>query len=789
MNPLFPLTYYRRHKRSTLLLVTLIVLATIGIFMMVAVLDSIPLRAQASYLTEVSRVYPKAGDSLGAGIVSQIQVHPHVEKVILSNSLSINYPVLIGGENLNILGVSPSDADYMMQHAGLRIKEGRLFESRSNEIVLDEAIIRALNLQVGDEIARKVNERYYFSVVAPLKVVGILESDPAVSASKNLTPHFGFISGEYLDSHELYAPNRQAVVVIPKDGQLATVNDFLEFEIASDYTGVENINELIQFVGMARQALYLVFGLVNGLVAVIVALVVAAVNRIAMMQRLEEMAVLNALGFDKRALTRRLIAESALVTGLGWLIGLFISLVFLAFLRDTVLYSRGEYLDIWNLAPFIFVIPIPLAVIISTFVSVRRIFAQLDAVQILERGTLSSEYEKPRRATGRSTTKPLSSLTFYKRHRRRGITLVVTMALMILGVAFPAFLMLTSVSTMKTEIEIYRNVSRVYPAQGKTVDPGFVAQIRSHPDVERVVPTLSLGIQMLVPPGGASTIPLYGVPERDMALLLEKFDVYLLEGQLPHPYSNELVISESIAKNRGLAIGDTVGGASGDESDPLTASGDILPTEMVISGILGPDAPWVGLASYEFLGSHELTRDRSERLLIIPVAGREGAVNEWLVDNAATTQTGVDTYATAAADFQEFTLGVSVAFALVESLIALVAAVALATLNYIFFSQRWEEFGILHAIGRNRQWLITRTFRETGSTVLVAWLIGAAICLLGLVLAQIFIYSPLGLKADFSNLLPWLFTLPVPIAVVVVSTGTIGRKLRKLDPVAIIERR
>jgi tellurite resistance protein TehA-like permease len=60
---------------------------------------------------------------------------------------------------------------------------------------------------------------------------------------------------------------------------------------------------------------------------------------------------------------------------------------------------------------------------------------------------------------------------------------------------------------------------------------------------------------------------------------------------------------------------------------------------------------------------------------------------------------------------------------------------------------------------------------------------------LGLVLAQIFIYSPLGLKADFSNLLPWLFTLPVPIAVVVVSTGTIGRKLRKLDPVAIIERR
>ena len=76
-------------------------------------------------------------------------------------------------------------------------------------------------------------------------------------------------------------------------------------------------------------------------------------------------------------------------------------------------------------------------------------------------------------------------------------------------------------------------------------------------------------------------------------------------------------------------------------------------------------------------------------------------------------------------------MGISIAFAVVESLIALVAAVALATLNYIFFSQRWEEFGILHAIGRSRGWLIFRTFRETGSTVVIAWLIGAMICIWG----------------------------------------------------------
>ncbi len=111
MNPLSPLTYYRRHKRSTLLLVALIAFSTIGIFLMVAVLDSIPLRVQSSYLTQVSRVYPQAGDSLEAGIISQIQTHPDVARVIHSNSLNINFPVLVGVEGLRILGISPSDAE------------------------------------------------------------------------------------------------------------------------------------------------------------------------------------------------------------------------------------------------------------------------------------------------------------------------------------------------------------------------------------------------------------------------------------------------------------------------------------------------------------------------------------------------------------------------------------------------------------------------------------------------------------------------------------------------------
>jgi ABC-type antimicrobial peptide transport system permease subunit len=128
-------------------------------------------------------------------------------------------------------------------------------------------------------------------------------------------------------------------------------------------------------------------------------------------------------------------------------------------------------------------------------------------------------------------------------------------------------------------------------------------------------------------------------------------------------------------------------------------------------------------------------------------------------------------------------------FAVLECMIAAVAAIALATLNHIFFTQRKEEFGILNAVGRSRLWLVWRTMKETGSLVSVAWAVGAALCGIGLLSMQSLVYAPRGLTLDFFSLTPWLLTMPLPIAVVLASAGTIVRALRKLDPVAVIERR
>jgi hypothetical protein len=63
------------------------------------------------------------------------------------------------------------------------------------------------------------------------------------------------------------------------------------------------------------------------------------------------------------------------------------------------------------------------------------------------------------------------------------------------------------------------------------------------------------------------------------------------------------------------------------------------------------------------------------------------------------------------------------------------------------------------------------------------------LCGNGLLAMQSLVYAPRGLTLDFFSPTPWLLTLPIPLAVVVASAGTISRMLRKLDPVSTIEGR
>jgi ABC-type lipoprotein release transport system permease subunit len=601
----------------------------------------------------------------------------------------------------------------------------------------------------------------------------------------------GFASREYLESHELHS-RPPGLIVVARNGHKATVDEFLETTILSAHTDVETGARLFAMSNRIRRSFRLVCGVIDCLVAVVVALVIGVTNQIALTRRLPDLGLLHALGHHRRRLVYRLTLETATVAGIGWATGLALSWLSLAWVQANLYEPSGMELSLTNLAPVWFSVPVPLVVIGFAAFGIARILTRLDSVAIIERGKLSIEARHRQRAVKRSSSKPLSSWTFYLRHRRRGLMLVAAVALMILGMTFPMFLTSAMIDTQNPFFLNYlQHVGVVSPKAGRTVEPAVAAQIRAHPSVARVLPVTQLGLTISIPPLSITQARIYGVSEQDLPLLVDLFGMQLQEGRLPHPRSNEIVLSEALALNRDLRVGDKVGRpvAERDENGPPEMQDEDMPTEMVVVGILASEDVSLGFASREYLQSHELYTGWRVNLLVVPAEGRKAELDAWLEEHVASEQTSVSTYGAALREEQQSTLVMHLVFAALEGIIAIVAAVALTALNYVFFAQRQAEFGILHAVGRSRPWLTLRAASESGSVVAAGWLMGAALCVVGLICAQAGVYGPKGLRLDFFNPAPWLFTLPIPLAVIAVGAGTIARALARLDPLAVIEGR
>jgi ABC-type antimicrobial peptide transport system permease subunit len=734
-----------------------------------------------SYATRVSLV-SAIGPTLDPGIVSQIRSHPNVAHVMQEKGVNVIWPPITGDSHL--FGVSESDMQALLDTFDLRLKEGRLPRPHTNEMVLSETMAKGAKVWIGDELNNSSNQDWLVAFPSPLVVVGILEDD---GTSSQPGPPVGIVSYEYVNNHELFvSPWAPGLIVIAKEGYQAAVDDFLETAI-SPYAEVRTNRQLVdKFVRVSRN-FHLLFGVVDVLIVVAIALVVGMINQIALSKRLAEFGILHALGNSKARLIRRLALETVVVAVLSWIIGLALSWGFFALLKARFYEPNGINLSLASLTPAWFSIPIPLAATTSVVWNARRALDRLDAVAIIERDQLSLEARSKKQKAERSSAKPLSSQTFYLRHRRRGLALVMTMGLMTLGVAFPAFVLGPMMNAWGTLFEHLRQVSVVSPMAGLTVDPAVTAQIRGHTDVTGVIPVIPLQIRVDVPPMAHPRIPVYGVSQSDLQALINLYGVHLEQGHLPQPHTDEIVLSKALAQNRNWRVGDKIGRAHDGKED------DELPTEMVVVGILSspPDQEdlWTGFASFEYLSSHEFYTSHPIHMLVLPTEGRKGELDTWLEESVASGRTAVQTLDRAETDYRIAMWIILALFGIIESVIATVAAVALAILSYTFFIQRQDEFGVLHAIGRSRRWLVLRTAQESASAVAVAWLLGAVLCGIGLICMQVWVFAPKGLTFNVFNPAPWMFTLPLPLAVVIVGVGLVARMLRRLDPVAVIERR
>jgi hypothetical protein len=284
MNPLSPVTYCRRQKKSTLALLALIALVTLGFSVMVRLPDSFVehMFYSESYMTRVSLV-SAIGSALDPGLVSQIRTHPDVARVMQEMGLFVTWPPISGSSHL--FGLSESDMPVLLDVCDLRLVEGRLPRPHTNELVLSETMANGAKVWIGDEIGRASNGDWFAAIPSPLVVVGILTGDGPDPVS---SPPLAIVSYEYVRDHERFAPFwAPGLVIVAREGREDAVSAFLE-EAVSPYGKVWTNRQLQARVKRVSRNFHLMFGAVDGLVVVGIALVVGITNRMVLSRRLAE---------------------------------------------------------------------------------------------------------------------------------------------------------------------------------------------------------------------------------------------------------------------------------------------------------------------------------------------------------------------------------------------------------------------------------------------------------------------------------------------------------------------
>jgi tellurite resistance protein TehA-like permease len=92
-------------------------------------------------------------------------------------------------------------------------------------------------------------------------------------------------------------------------------------------------------------------------------------------------------------------------------------------------------------------------------------------------------------------------------------------------------------------------------------------------------------------------------------------------------------------------------------------------------------------------------------------------------------------------------------------------------------------------LGYTKGQLLARVMRETMSVVVVGWLLGVLAAYSLLLLTKRWLMDPKAFALDPLDPGAFLYTVPIPVAILLVATFTVVGRFRKFDPVSVVERR
>jgi hypothetical protein len=379
--------------------------------------------------------------------------------------------------------------------------------------------------------------------------------------------------------------------------------------------------------------------------------------------------------------------------------------------------------------------------------------------------------------------RPLSPWTYLLRNPRRvgplfAIQVLVTSLLV---------LIITPTNAFRATAEASLRPFDVFTIVAARLEPAFdddlLALLDRNPAQARRIEAKMfwLNTPMIV---GEGSIPVLALPRDAWDLLFDRLDLRLASGHLPAPGTEEAVLHEAVVRARGMALGDRFG--------QLVDPQDSLPGRFTLVGTLAGEAR-VGLADYEYASRPFFVLARRDPFQIVDARpGRKAESDRWL--HEAQTPDGEAAFdvvdrAFARQRVERWLVRLPLVIGFITISVAVVVAFVISLLNVIVFQVRVDEFGLYLALGHTRGALVRKLAYETGLVAFAAWLAGLALGIAGVWIYDRTWLRPNAIVMHVLDVRPFVASLSVPLLSATTGAWALARRLHRMDPVEVIQRR
>jgi ABC-type lipoprotein release transport system permease subunit len=383
-------------------------------------------------------------------------------------------------------------------------------------------------------------------------------------------------------------------------------------------------------------------------------------------------------------------------------------------------------------------------------------------------------------ASKRAVVNPLAPLVYLRRNAAKNIPLTAVIVMAVMLVAGIISMINSIPLSIRTIYSYSRNFAGVTPRGDSTRTPIILAEIKAKSPVPvgRVITCRTIGtvVQSIV---GKWPFYILGLSPDDMDYYLNMQGMTQLKGRLPKPGAAEAVVSEPVARNLNLKLGSELLGPKKDEG--------YSPNSVKIVGI-AITRQWVMVMPIDYMkANHFPPIDLG--IVVAKNPADQDRLDRWAEKHFKGQRAAILAYHQIEKNTSEMFKTLYQILNVVIGTLVLVITFMMGMLINIYQSQRLVEFGLLQAIGFTKKKILTRVLTETAMVVVVGWLLGLLAAYGLLNVADAVLMAPRAYSLDALDQTAYLYSIPLPLAILVVAAATIIIRFRNFDPIGVVERR